>query len=75
MAKPQWLKDREQGWEKKKKPDPDLCCDCSNYGDFVKFAYHKGKERVEVHACSIHGGCLNTKYSICCSDFIRKSLI
>ena len=48
---------------------PDLCCDCLYYGEVVKMSKHLGKELVEVHSCTKHEGCMNTKYSICCDDF------
>lgn len=74
MPKPQWLKDREQQ-ATRITVDPDLCERCIYYGPLVKFAKHKGVERVEVHACDIHPNCMNTKYSICCDDFTREELV
>lgn len=71
MSKPQWLKDREQQVQRVC-VEPDYCCSCVYYGPIVKFTKHKGKERVEVHACDVHPNCLNTKYSICCDDFIHE---
>lgn len=74
MPKPQWLKDKEAQVQRLS-VEPVLCCKCLYYGPLVKFAKHKGKERVEVHACDIHPNCLNTKYSICCDDFMEEQLV
>lgn len=71
MPKPQWLKDRE-AQARRIVVEPDLCHECIYYGPFVKYAKYRGKELVEVHSCDIHPNCLNTKYSICCEDFMRE---
>ena len=74
MSKPQWLKDRESQ-AKRITVEPDYCRDCIYFGKFVKRTRHKGKELVDVHECDINPGCLNTKYSICCDDFMREQLV
>lgn len=71
MPKPQWLIDAENK-KNRVTVEPDLCKDCIYYGPVVKFTKHKNKERVEVHACDIHPNCTNTKYSICCEDYISS---
>lgn len=74
MPKPQWLIDKEQHAERQL-PDPDRCCDCLYYGPTVKFTKHRSGENVDVHLCDIHVNCFNTKFSICCDDFIREELV
>lgn len=71
MSKPQWLKDKE-AQVRRIVVEPDLCVDCIYYGLFVRFTKHKDKERVDVHSCDIHPLCENTKYSICCDDFVHR---
>jgi hypothetical protein len=74
MSKPQWLKDREANVQRAVR-EPDLCVGCIYYGKFCKWAKHKNNELVEVHECDIHPNCLNTKYSICCDDFMTEQLV
>lgn len=74
MSKPQWLKDREVDLRHIKR-EPDKCVDCIYYGKFVKYAKHRGSERVGVHECDIHPSCFNTRYSICCADFHDEELV
>ena len=38
----------------------------------VKMTKHRNKEWTEVFECIEHPGCFNTKFSICCDDFIAK---
>jgi len=74
MPKPQWLIDKEMQ-ATPIRPDPDMCVNCIYYGPLVRYTKHRGVERVEVHACDIHPACENTKYSICCDDFISDQLV
>lgn len=74
MPKPKWLKDIESGVSKVKRKQR-MCYECEHYGDHVKWTRHRGKEMVDVHECSIHTGCLNTKYSMSCSDFVKNQLL
>lgn len=69
--KPKWLIDRERQ-VKRITVDPDLCGDCANRGLHVKFTKYKGSEWTEMFECSAHPKCFNTKYSLCCEDFVRK---
>lgn len=68
MLKPDWLKEREK---KRNAPAPVTCETCIYFGRFVKWTKHKGKEHCEVRECDIHPKCLNTKYSIRCSDHTK----
>lgn len=75
MSKPQWLKDNEQS---KEELGPDasmyhLCVDCKHLGEFVKMVKYRGTELTELYECDIHPGCLNTKYSCSCKDWICRS--
>lgn len=74
MPKPQWLIDKQMNAQRITK-DPDLCVDCIYYGPLVRYTKHKGKEKVGVHSCDIHLLCENTKYSICCEDFVSGQLV
>jgi hypothetical protein len=70
MSKPQWLKDKDAGVQHMVR-ELDYCHACIYYGPIVKYAKHRGKERVEVHACDIND-CLNTVYSLACDDFMHE---
>lgn len=74
MPKPQWLIDKENGVEKQAH-ECAMCIDCAHRGKPLKFTYHKGKEKTAVYACTLHIGCLNTKFSICCDDFTARELV
>lgn len=74
MSKPQWLIDKEMQ-ARRVSVEPDTCDKCIYYGRLVKYSKHRDKEKVEVHECDLHPGCLNTKYSICCDDFMREELV
>lgn len=74
MPKPQWLIDRENE-NKRTNREPDMCCDCTFFGAFVRETKHKRKDWCEVHECEIHPGCLNTKYSIGCNNFLNKTTV
>lgn len=71
MPKPQWLKDIDNEVEKPKF-EPRRCGDCQHFnGKPIKEVKHKNKERCMLWECAIHPGCLNTKYSVRCSDWKR----
>lgn len=67
MAKPDWLVEAEE--TKKRELNLTLCETCKYYGKPLKKTKHRGKETVIVYACEKHPGCMNTKYSIRCSDY------
>lgn len=67
--KPGWLKDLE--WDKQEKKY-NRCITCKHLGKSLHETKHKGKERVLVHECDIHNGCLNTKYSYACEDYAER---
>lgn len=70
MPKPKWLKDNES---RKNRPDPTTCDTCQNFkGRFSKYIRYKGTENCDEWECKIHKGCLNTKHSVKCSDYIRS---
>lgn len=69
MAKPGWLKEKENSAPSVEEM-ADKCADCSHFGRPVKYARHKGKEKVLVHECAIHSGCLGTRYSLACKDYV-----
>lgn len=73
--KPKWLKDAEAKAYTPPKKEPDKCVDCAYYGPVVGNTKHKGKERTSIHECDIHPGCLNTRFSICCSDWTPANLL
>lgn len=68
MAKPQWLKNKEQINGRIGK----LCKTCTHYGKMVDQAKYKNKEWVEIHECAIHPKCFNSEYSIQCEDYLPK---
>lgn len=69
MAKPEWLVEAEDSDRFVKFP---TCWDCRRLGPPVKMTRHKNKEWTEVFKCAKHPGCFNTKFSICCDDFLLK---
>ena len=68
MPKPQWMKEKEE-YPKAKIKVP-YCRDCLFYGEFYMYTKRKGNEITDVHECAKHPGCLNTKYSLSCDDFL-----
>lgn len=68
MPKPDWLVEKETGYVAF---ELDHCSECIYYGQPIKLTKHKNKEWTEVFECDVHPGCFNTKYSICCDDFIH----
>ena len=71
MPKPKWLKDKEAN-AKKLIVEPNHCGDCIYFGKFIKNIKYKNKEWVELRECDIHPNCFNTKYSICCDDYMSE---
>lgn len=72
MPKPKWLVDAEKKKQQVHR-EPNHCLDCQHIGEVVKFTKYRNKERTEVYECAIHPGCFNTKYSICCDDFAKRT--
>ena len=72
MSKPEWLVEAEKA---RSKPEPDTCGTCANIGRFIRQTRHKGKELTWIFECSVHAGCLNTKFSICCDDWEPRDLV
>lgn len=70
MTKPEWLKEVERKKSLASTYTPKMCKDCAYFGKPIKQTKHRGKERVWVHECDIHPGCMNTVYSVCCGDWM-----
>lgn len=51
------------------------CMMCQHYGPFIKYTRHKndGPKDVDVHECAIHPGCMNTRFSLACSDWVQRT--
>lgn len=69
MPKPPWLVEAENDRSFVKFG---TCEECLYLGMPVKMTKHRNKEWTEVFECIEHPGCFNTKFSICCDDFLAK---
>lgn len=72
MTKPDWLVENEK---KKRQPKLKMCKDCTHFGEVVKFNKVKigGKiEKLAIRECDIHSGCMNSRLSYACKDWIRQ---
>lgn len=67
MPKPKWLKENQE--KSRVEEQARKCMDCLHFGRPVKETRHRGKERCMIHECDIHPGCMNTRFSLACSDW------
>ena len=56
------------------------CHKCAHYGNVVYNRKRKSRmdgkmELLDYHECSIHPGCINTRYSLACDDYESSDII
>ena len=72
MAKPDWLIEAEK---KKNRPEPITCETCVYfYGKFSGYTKYKDKKNCEIWECELHDCCMNTKFSVRCTDYMQAML-